>query len=139
MSQQRQQIEVELGEESFGHCDCCGRASRTVQGYLQEVDGPSLAVYYVRWTDGHLDEVGADFELVIGAWGDGTSPADRAVVALRYYPDQDGPGSFMVVDAEPMPSLAAAALKRDEVIGTPLASQVFAMIDAAWEQDGRFF
>ena len=34
---------------------------------------------------------------------------------------------------------AVCAIWRGEVIGTPLAAQVFALTDATYEQDGRFF
>ena len=49
----------------------------------------------------------------------------------------------MVVDAMARPisneGLAGSALAREDVIGTPLAAQVFSLTDAIYEQDGRFF
>jgi hypothetical protein len=48
----------------------------------------------------------------------------------------------MVVDPDERFSgvdLAATALKRDDVINTPLADQVFSVVDAIYLQDGRFF
>jgi hypothetical protein len=49
----------------------------------------------------------------------------------------------MVVDAAVRPfakeGLAGSALARVDVIGTPLAAQVFKLADAIYEQDGRFF
>ena len=49
---------------------------------------------------------------------------------------------FMVIDAEGRPAakpgaLADRALRRDQVIGTPLAAEVFAMLDAIWLNDRR--
>jgi hypothetical protein len=48
---------------------------------------------------------------------------------------------FMVVDAHGrLPSadeLAGSALKRSEVIGTPLAPQVFALVDEIYAGDAR--
>lgn len=49
----------------------------------------------------------------------------------------------MVIDAHGRPSangvLASMALRREDVIGTRLAEQVFALTDAIYEQDDRFF
>ena len=49
----------------------------------------------------------------------------------------------MVIDAQEKLSkysdLAGTALQRDEVIGSALADQVFAVIDAIWLQDARLF
>jgi hypothetical protein len=132
-------LEIELAGASSGSCDCCGRRSQAVWGYVHEGGGPTRAAYFVRWTEGHLEEVGADVDLILGTWGDGTSNADRTAISLRYRPEEDGPGSFMIVDAEPKPILASSGLKRDEVIDTPLAAQAFALLDAIWEQDDRFF
>jgi predicted outer membrane lipoprotein len=47
----------------------------------------------------------------------------------------------MVIDGEGRPadhrSLCGQALKREEVIGTPLAANAFALFDAIWLQDPR--
>jgi hypothetical protein len=49
----------------------------------------------------------------------------------------------MIIDAHGRPAangqLASTALRREDVIGTPLAAQVFALTDAIYEQDDRFF
>lgn len=49
----------------------------------------------------------------------------------------------MVIDAadraEAKGELAKAALARADVVGTPLAARVFAIVDAIYLQDGRFF
>lgn len=49
---------------------------------------------------------------------------------------------FTVTDAEGRPAakpgaLADRALRRDQVIATPLATEVFAMLDAIWLNDKR--
>ena len=47
----------------------------------------------------------------------------------------------MVIDAETRPvadkSLVGKALRRDEVIGTPIAENAFAIVDAILAQDKR--
>ena len=49
----------------------------------------------------------------------------------------------MVIDATERPiaqsELVGSALRRNDIIGTPLAAQIFSLSDAVWEQDGRFF
>ena len=137
------ELEVELTGESHGHCDCCGNDSHTVWGMVHEVQGPSLAAYWVRWTHGHIAKKGANLDLVVGKWGEGTSANDRASVALlhREVPDQ-GP-QIMVVDAKhsypAKEAIAANALTRSDVVGTPLANHIFSLIDAIYLQDNRFF
>ena len=137
---QTNDITVETdGSNDSGPCRCCGNMSRTVWGYLSHAENP-LAAYYVHWTLGRVDH-GANFDLVVGEWGEGTSPKDRAVVAVAFRWMSNGP-EFMVIDAEGRPAakagaLADRALRRDQVIGTPLAAEVFAMLDAIWLNDQR--
>ena len=128
---------VEPAGENLGTCDCCGRTSHTLLGYVHEAGGPTLAAYFVRWTEGHVDELGSGLDLVVGAWGDGASPANRATVSLVQRRMEDGSPSLMVVDAKPEPSVAEHALRRDEVVGTPRAAHIFRITDAIYEQDER--
>jgi hypothetical protein len=77
-----------------------------------------------------------NFDLVIGAWGEGACPDDRVLVSMLSLP-----GGVTVIDAAGRPAddrgLCGRALTRDEVIGTPLAANVFALFDAIWLQDAR--
>lgn len=125
------------GSREFGPCECCGHMSRRVWGYLHGELG-TRAAYFVSWTPGRLEH-DPSFELIVGRWGDGAAAADRVRVALtcRYV---DGQPQFMVVDAAGRGAerkLASRDLARAEVIGTPLASEVFAMVDAIWLGDAR--
>jgi hypothetical protein len=142
MPQQTFNFTIEKLGDSRGHCDCCGRDSRSVWGLVNEGEA-TVAAYWMRWTEGHLDEVGANLDMVLGRWGEGATPKDRFAVALVHRNQDDGTPSLMVIDAPGRPvadgALAALGLCRDEVIGTPLAPQVFALVDAIYEQDDRFF
>ncbi len=84
-------------------------------------------------------DLGANLDLVIGSWGDGTSVNDRSSISLWHKEMPDGSPSLMVVDAELKPTLASIALKRDEIVGTPMADQIYPLIDAIYDQDNRFF
>lgn len=135
--------EVETTGESGGKCDCCGNDSRCVWGFVHEVNGPTVAAYFMHWSVGHLIDPGANLDVVLGPWGDGTTSKDRYGVSLLHREQEDGAPSLMVIDAAGRPvgdgTLATTMLERDDVIGTPLAPQVFSIVDAIYEQDGRFF
>jgi hypothetical protein len=133
---------VEKMGESGGHCDCCGNESRCVWGMVHRED-ETLAVYYMHWTVGHLSEPGANLDLILGRWGDDSSADDRVVVSLLHREQTGGTPALMIIDAIGRPAakgeLARTALSRTDVIGTPIAAQVFGLVDAIYEQDGRFF
>jgi hypothetical protein len=133
---------IEKMNVSHSHCDCCRRLSHSVAGLLYN-GGVAAAAYWVHWTEGHLNDLGANFDLVLGPWGEGTGPTDRYAIAMVHRQLSDGTPSLMVINAEGRPaadgSLAHIGLRRDQVIGTPLAAKVFAMTDAIYEQDDRFF
>jgi hypothetical protein len=97
----------------------------------------------MHWAAGHLNDEGANLDLVIGPWGDGTTSKERCGVSLLHRDQENGSPSLMVIDAAGRPigdgTLAATTLGRSDVIGTPLAPQVFSIVDAIYEQDSRFF
>jgi hypothetical protein len=86
--------------------------------------------------DGRLATHYPNFDLIIGAWGDGTGPEDRVLVSMLHLP-----GGITVVNGAGRPAddraLCSRALTREEVIGTPLAANTFALFDAVWVQDER--
>lgn len=125
------------GDQVTGRCDCCGQISRRVSGTIEPAD--AVVAYQVWWTVGHIAEHGAEIDLICGRWGDGTSPSDRFVVRLHHFIAATGPW-VMVQDAslaDGLDRLAARALRRDEIIGTPRAAEVFALYDAIALQDAR--
>jgi hypothetical protein len=75
--------------------------------------------------------------VIIGAWGDDGANDRRQGVSLIYGAEF----GFSVIDAGGRPfdngGLFGRALKREEVIGTPLAARFFKIIDAIWLQDER--
>lgn len=125
-------------KESSGTCDCCGSVSKTIWGGLSS-DEAAVAAYFVQWTVG-APEHDANIDLIVGAWGEKTSPRDRFLVSVLYRPATGG-GSFMVVDAQSRlarkSDLCGRAMFRAEVVGTPLAPEVYALLDALWLGDPR--
>jgi hypothetical protein len=128
----------ENGRNDIASCDCCGNATITVWGHVEQSEDV-VASYFVRWAVGQPDH-GANFDLIVGRWGDGASSHDREAISVVYRNTPEGCG-FMVVDAENSSAgqseLVGRALRREEVIGTELAETTFAMLDAIWLQDGR--
>ena len=127
-----------LGADDTGRCECCGRVSRKIWGVVYR-DGLTLASYFVHWSVGHVFENGANIDVILGKWGEGTSAANRYAVGLEYRILDDGP-SLMVKDAERTPTKSTLAdhfLKRTDIIGDPLADMVFAICDAFLVQDQR--
>lgn len=124
--------------ESQGTCECCGHTSKTIWGDLSDRQG-TQAVYYVQWTVGSPDHF-PNIDLIVGPWGEGAHADQRVLVCLRFRPTPDG-GSFMVIDPgdrrRSNPPLFARSLQRDAVIGTPLAPQVFMLLDALWLTEPR--
>src|SRR5262249_23260691 len=129
----------QAGSADTGNCQCCGRTSRCVWGYVHSDQG-TLAAYFVHWTLGHVSSHGANIDLIVGRWGDNTSSDDRCAVSLAYRQLDTGP-SFMVLDAATRDiaenSLVGRALARTQVIGHPICDDVFAVCDAVWMQDPR--
>lgn len=129
---------VEQTGTAVGQCDCCGTATKRVWGLVSDADA-ALAAYFVAWTVGKPDH-GATFDFILGKWGDNTTTADRYTVALDFRLI-DGSPQFMVVDGkERLPSqskLADTVLSRSDVIGTALAPQVFAIVDALYFGGGE--
>jgi hypothetical protein len=124
--------------KTFGPCDCCGQMTSRVWGYIYE-ESDALAVYYVEWTPGH-DGFQANFDLILGAWGENVSAADRQATALEFRKLDTGP-AFRVIDAKSRQvsssSLVSNALDRSDVIGTPIAVEVFAICDLIYLDDPR--
>jgi hypothetical protein len=133
-------VEIEqLGAKESGPCSCCGSETRRVWGFVHR--GPTTeAAYFVSWTPGAVLQHGAAVDLVLGAWGKGTIPSDRVAISAVFKVTDRGP-EFMVVDAtgrpHVRPDVVTRALTRAEVIGTPVATRAFAVLDEIWLGDPR--
>ena len=125
--------------KDLGPCPCCGNVTRRVWGYVHAL-GATEAAYFVEWVPGGVDHHGANFDLIIGPWGDGARSSDRVAVSLAFRRTPTGP-EFMVIDAADREigrsELVGSAPGRDEVLAGPLATRAFAIVDAVWLQDVR--
>lgn len=127
------------GTNDYGPCECCGNMSRCVWGLIHAPHGP-LASYFVHWTPGRVADHGANFDLILGQWGERATAQDRCLVSLAYRLFEHGP-EFMVIDGQDRPSakseLVGRVLRRTDVVGRPIAQQAFAAVDAILAQDTR--
>lgn len=113
--------------------------SRTVWGYLY-ADGTARAVYYVQWTMGEVARHGANVDLLMGEWGDGSTPEQRVAVSLELRPGESGPVTRSLdPDARPhaQSGLAAHFIPGRHVLGTPVAADAHAFTHAIFGQDPR--
>ena len=122
-----------------GPCECCGSMSRTVWGYLS-VDGNSRAVYYVQWPLGQVKKHGANVDLLMGQWGEGTTPEQRVAVSLVYRVGPNGP-EFASIEATGRPhaesGLAAHCIPARHVLGNRVGADAYAFLHAIFGQDPR--
>jgi len=98
-----------------------------------------MVVYFVGWAEQRPDH-GASFDLMLGKWGASATKQDRFAVALDNQIVEGSP-QFMIADAQGRLTsggdLSDSELKRSEIVGTPLAPQVFALVDAIYMGNPR--
>lgn len=127
------------GEKDYGPCNCCGNNSRCAWGFIHSVEG-TVASYFVHWTLSRVADHGANFDLILGKWGEQSTARDRSLVSLAYRLFDTGP-QFMVIDCHDRPAakseLVGQVLRREDVVGQPIAKRAFAMADAILVQDKR--
>ena len=137
-AERRPRLEIEPTGATAGHCDCCGSTTERVWGFVHG-NKETLAAYFVSWARQRPNH-GASFDFILGKWGESATPQERYVVSLDCRIIEGAP-QFMVVDAHGrLPSaqdVAESALTRSEVIGTPLAPQIFQLVDEVYISDPR--
>jgi len=109
-----------------------------VWGYVYQ-GNDALAVYYVEWTPGHDGEQ-ANYDLIVGIWGEDADASDRQEIAVEFRKLDTGP-AFRVINANDRQisksTLVSKSLGRGSVIGTPIAAKVFAICDLIYPGDPR--
>lgn len=129
-------VTVTQRDERIARCLCCNRPTHAIHGDVAA--GASNARYTVQWTVGATDHP-VKIDLVIGDWSERGTADDRVLVSLALHPGSDG--GFMFVDGSGRPSdvrtICRRAIPRAEIVGTPMADQAFALIDAIWRHEPR--
>jgi hypothetical protein len=76
----------------------------------------------------------------LGKWGENAGPSDRQAVSVAFRVLDTGP-AFMVQDASVRPvgssPLVSRALDRADVVGHPIAAEVFQICDSIYLADPR--
>ncbi|HVG27319.1 MAG TPA: hypothetical protein VM865_06920 [Acidobacteriaceae bacterium] len=125
-------------QRSFGPCSCCGEMTSRVWGFAYR-GAEALAAYFVEWTPGH-EHREATIDLIIGLWGEQAAANDRRAVSVAFRHLQTGP-AFMIQNASVRPvcssELVSGALDREDVLGTALANDAFAVCDLVYLGDPR--
>lgn len=131
-----QAFEVEPTGSTSGFCECCGTNTSHRWGFIHHASD-TVASYFVKWTD-NTPNHGAWFDLIIGPWGHGTYPKNRAHIAMEFLSIEGRP-NFMVRNSDEAEqnynSIAQITLSRKDVIGTPFAPHIFALTDAIYMSD----
>jgi hypothetical protein len=138
MSDDARRVE-QTGSKKLEPCSCCGGTAKRVWGFVHDRYATEAA-YFVEWIAENIAKHGARFDLIVGPWGHNAQAAERVAVSLAFRRVASQP-QFMVTDANEGPlaanSLVGRAMSRDEVLNSSLAQQVFAIVDAIWQQDDR--
>lgn len=130
---------VEPADSSdHGPCSCCGNVSRTAWGFVHWEEG-TVAAYFAHWIVGQPGH-GAHLDMIVGRWGESSTAEDREAVSLACRFVNGGP-DLAVIDAPGRQfaenELVGRALRREDVIGRPLAAKVFALANAILFHDDR--
>jgi hypothetical protein len=130
-------FEVEPSGEKRHDCECCGGCSHTVWGYVHEEGGPTRALYYVGWTDGHDDKV-VRMTVSLGAWGKGATADDRRAVAVEMRAPEGEPWMGVVDEALfDDPDRLGLLLPRGVALESPSLSDLWDVLDAVVVADPR--
>ena len=116
---------VEQKNKNHGKCPCCGYRTKISMGVVEINEGHDRS-YLARWTPKKPDD-GMAFLI--------STSIEGGVVSVLYSFEHE---SFMVVGTEDNGweiEEEFFLLERDEVIGTPLAKEIFAILDVIWVQD----
>lgn len=133
-----QAYEVAEDHSNQTHCNCCASLSHTITGdiYLGE---EYKAYYSVRWTDKHKEN-GATFAVFCGDWGDDGQEDERFLIGLDFITGENGGFGLHENPSETLSHYAdmnPVFLKRDDILGSEFASELFAYVDAVFMKDPR--
>jgi hypothetical protein len=113
--------------------------SHAVRGFVSQ-EGQAFAVYLAGYTEQHTPQIGTVL-VSIGAWADGSTPADRLAVVMKVRVI-DGAPQVMVVGPEGCPwtdvGVFGRILSREEALARPDIKEYFHVIDHVIEVDERF-
>jgi len=124
-------ISLEVGEDQqTSRCACCDRESSTGHGFIYRA-GTAFAVYYAAWSRHHREH-GVMLAIGMGAWGAGSSSADRTCIGMVAREGQYDILFTIVGPAQspwPETELFGTMLTREEALASPMLSEAFAIAE----------
>lgn len=127
-------VSVREGEVEHTACNCCGKLTTVVTGYL-EVGALSAGWYTVGVTldaPNHLPLC----RLYIGDWTEGAGPDERWGIRIGISPE--GPQLLdWSEDERAQAQPVFTPLNRPQVLGTPLEPQLWTLMDTIIGADSR--
>ncbi len=131
-------LSIELGEEARTCCDCCGKESTTVHGFVYR-DGDAYAVYYAGWSDGH-PERGITLAIAVGEWSEGATALERVSIGLEAHP-AEREILFSVLNPDQSPwgtsELLGDMVQRSRALQLPVLKDVFEIGELIVYNDSR--
>ena len=133
MSLQWQDIVLEKGPLEKTSCECCGGTTLTIEGDLFHAK-EWLSFYMVRQSPNH-PEAYPVFRFGIGDWSEDAQSDARWIFEAEHDPVLEG---FRILDMSGyVEGLTYTPLCREDIIGTPYAETIFAMLDAVFMKEPR--
>lgn len=123
--------DLEIGEnKNSSVCHCCGKKSCVGHGFIYK-DGDAYSVYYVAWSNAHLDKK-VSLALAIGEWDDDSTNKDRTCFGVEVY-EGDEEILFRVIEPSESPwantDLLGPMLNRKDSLAHPLLKEVFTIVE----------
>ncbi|WP_243369078.1 hypothetical protein [Microvirga solisilvae] len=124
-------------------CDCCGRQTIRVSGFLSREDY-ACAVYFASWTEGHVAEDGLRIILSVGGWGGSDHPRvriailcwieDESISMMALDPFDENGNPLRWNDDEPF---FGPFVRRERALGHPDMPEIFHLAEHVVEDDQR--
>jgi hypothetical protein len=114
-------------------CDSCGGVNSLVHGLVYE-DEFAHGVYFVEWCDGEHPVRAAYLALGLGAFGEGTQPADRMAFGVEWR------SIGMALTDKPVrdrPDLLGAFVPREDALQIPNLDELWHAVDHIIAEDAR--
>lgn len=133
------QYSLETGPEEEGAaCDCCGKRSSTVHGFVYR-NGDAFAIYYAGWSERH-PERGVTMAIATGEWSDGSGPQDRVSIGLGAHPS-DTEVEFRIAEPEESPwhetPLLGRMLSRERALASDALTATLEIAELISRDDSR--
>ncbi len=131
-------IEIELTEPNRSICGCCGGTNTSLTRFVYQ-NGDAYAVYYVMFSETHMDDALAGV-ISLGGWGSEDLPENRVAFPFVLWHDENG-YKISLTDSNESPwhdvEILGRMLDRNEALNHPWINDVFHITDHIAENDSE--